>query len=155
MYIAEAHARDEWPIGEQLSFTQHRTNDERLAVAKEFALVSKCTIPMAVDTVRNELMDSFAAWPTRAFIVRRGRLEYVAHVRVLAAENKDAPGCAGGCVGEYNFDFRELGDRLRREAARAGRALSVSANDTPSAAVSVSACAQANSCIEAIVKRDL
>ena len=37
VYIQEAHAKDEWPVGEQVSFCeQPKTLEARLAVARHF-----------------------------------------------------------------------------------------------------------------------
>jgi len=75
VYIAEAHAADEWPVGARVSFCkQTRTVEERVALAKVYATGAAMAYPMLVDTMANEFMDAFAAWPFRVYIIQGGKV---------------------------------------------------------------------------------
>lgn len=49
VYIAEAHATDEWPIGSRFKYTQPRTVAARIAIAKEFMAREHYNLPTVVD----------------------------------------------------------------------------------------------------------
>jgi len=75
VYIAEAHAADEWPVGTRISISnQTRSVEERIQLAKTFSTDSALEFPMLVDTMANRFMDTFAAWPFRFFIVQGGKV---------------------------------------------------------------------------------
>lgn len=78
IYIAEAHAKDVWPLGDKVSVLDHKDMDERLAVANQFVADTGYDIPMLVDTMSNEFDDSFAAWPERYYLIRSdGTIEHL------------------------------------------------------------------------------
>lgn len=81
VYIAEAHAIDEWPVGERLAITQHTTMDERILAAKRFIRNSGFELEMVVDAMEDSFLCALAAWPTRFYVALQGRLEYVAMPR--------------------------------------------------------------------------
>ena len=69
VYIAEAHARDEWPVG--LPFSSHNAPTsaaERVAAARRFAEAWQLSpsIPVMVDPLSNAFEGAYAAWPVRA-----------------------------------------------------------------------------------------
>lgn len=49
VYIAEAHATDEWPIGSRFKYTQPRTIAQRVAIAREFMQQTNYMLPTVVD----------------------------------------------------------------------------------------------------------
>jgi hypothetical protein len=75
VYITEAHAADEWPVGRTLSFcNQPRTIDERLTLARTFVKKYNLQLPMVVDGMENAFVQKFDAWPFRYFVVNGGRI---------------------------------------------------------------------------------
>jgi len=72
IYITEAHSRDEWPVGNTISFCNQPTmQNERCGLAKKCVEEYQTTITMLVDTMSNEFENTFAAWPFRFFGVIR------------------------------------------------------------------------------------
>jgi len=100
VYIAEAHALDEWPVGNgydgRKAFYQHKTLEQRISVAKEFIEDYKYEIPMVVDTMENNFDKVFASWPVRFYLLYKGKIFY------KAMPKKD----------QYTYDFDELTDCL-------------------------------------------
>lgn len=81
VYIEEAHASDEWPIGnlpEGLVINQHKTLSDRLvavsALKKDFEMHS--SIKILVDTIDNKFNESYASWPTRCWIIKDGVIAF-------------------------------------------------------------------------------
>jgi Iodothyronine deiodinase len=72
VYIAEAHATDEWQLEanekERVLVAQHATLGERFAAAREGAERLGLTLPVLVDGMDNAVSEAFAAWPERIFI---------------------------------------------------------------------------------------
>jgi len=77
VYISEAHASDEWPLGTKFCYAQPRTIERRLKFANEFVNDFNFKLPVLVDTMGNEFDSLFAAWPERFFIVENGKLTLV------------------------------------------------------------------------------
>ena len=93
VYIAEAHAADEWPVGARVSFcNQPRTLEERVALAKSFRERFEGSFPLLADTMDNQFMDAFAAWPYRFYIVQGGK------VALKAMPDESGAGAALGVV---------------------------------------------------------
>jgi len=74
VYIAEAHPRDQWPIGDDhdssiTSLEQHATLDARRAAARLFASKLCWPFEVAVDALGDPFERAFAAWPMRLFVV--------------------------------------------------------------------------------------
>jgi len=78
VYIVEAHAIDEWPVGDPLKITQPLTTAERVGVARAFVQEYNFQIPLLVDTIENSFSETFAAWPIRFFIVQNGKIIFKA-----------------------------------------------------------------------------
>lgn len=78
VYIVEAHAVDEWPVGDKLQITQPTSAAERCSIARAFAKQYELRMPMLVDTIDNSFNQTFAAWPIRFFIIHEGRMAYIA-----------------------------------------------------------------------------
>ena len=100
VYIREAHASDEWPLGTVCSRPQHKAIEDRLAAAREFATNYAFDTLMVVDSISNEFNNVFAAWPERYFCVHNGKLVYIA-----------APD------GELGFDRNEFKSHLAKLSA--------------------------------------
>ena len=72
VYIVEAHAADEWPVGNKVSFCeQPKTLDERVKLANQFVRQHGLRAPLLVDTMNNCFQKSFSAWPFRFYAVTR------------------------------------------------------------------------------------
>jgi len=79
VYIMEAHACDEWPLGTKTCIRQHKSTEERIKAAQSFTAQYTWPIPMVVDTISNEFHDNFSAWPERVFVVEDGKMTFIAH----------------------------------------------------------------------------
>ena len=73
VYIAEAHAVDEWQmqanLDEGVLVAQHTTLEGRFAAAREGVRRLGLTMPVLVDGMDNAVSEAFAAWPERIFVV--------------------------------------------------------------------------------------
>jgi len=68
VYIAEAHAKDEWAAGKVLSFMdQPKTIEQRCELAEMAKKKYTNNLPILVDNMQNEFNDQFSAWPFRFF----------------------------------------------------------------------------------------
>jgi len=74
VYIAEAHAADEWPInstrcrGPGNTVNSPTSLAERQAVARRMvAALSLEGVPMMADGMDDAFLEAFAAWPVRLF----------------------------------------------------------------------------------------
>jgi len=79
VYILEAHAVDEWPLGTVVQIKQHRVLDERISAAQMFIRDYDFKVPLVVDSIENSFNSVFAAWPERFYIVHNDKLVYIAH----------------------------------------------------------------------------
>jgi len=84
VYITEAHANDEWPVGKSVSFcNQPKTIGERCDLAKKYSQeLNELTMEVAVDLMSNDFENTFAAWPLRFYIVKDGKLVWKAQPNV-------------------------------------------------------------------------
>ena len=93
VYVAEAHAADEWPVGNPIQYNQPKTIDERLAIARDFVAkyeIMDAGIPLVVDDLGggtsqnrdpfedNPVDTAYAIWPTRWYVVQGGVVLYKA-----------------------------------------------------------------------------
>lgn len=74
IYIAEAHAADEWPIGDALhptacSLKQPVSLRERRAAARAFVRELEWPFEVFVDSMSDDFEATFAAWPLRFYLV--------------------------------------------------------------------------------------
>ena len=81
VYIAEAHAVDEWQTAaneqEGIRITHHTTFAERQAAAQLCADKLSLRIPTVVDGMDNAAFAAFSAWPERIYIVNaQGKIAY-------------------------------------------------------------------------------
>lgn len=75
VYIAEAHARDQWPVGKTIScIDQPTTLAERLNNAREFRKNFNFQMPMLVDNMENNFHHTYGSWPFRFFVIHDGKL---------------------------------------------------------------------------------
>jgi len=70
VYIREAHASDEWPLGDIVSIKQHKTLKERINAAKELTNDFGFNIRTVVDTMDNNFEKQFLAWPEQYYFFR-------------------------------------------------------------------------------------
>jgi len=71
VYIAEAHACDEWPLGNFECVKKPKTQEERIAAAQYFVDKYGLKIPVLVDNMDNAFDNVFAAWPERWFLLHK------------------------------------------------------------------------------------
>lgn len=107
VYIAEAHAQDEWPISQlDKEIMRHQTLADRLAAAIGFlqAFPMHEAYRIVLDSMEDSFNAAFASWPFRSWVVLDGALAFKAQPR------------------EANYDVTELGAWLeghrRRVAAQ-------------------------------------
>jgi len=95
IYIAEAHAQDEWPISssrftpnsQPVIFNKPVTDEERCNIARIFVKDFKYRIPVLVDAVVDDFEAKYAPWPLRFFVLQRAedgqdvRMVYAAQPR--------------------------------------------------------------------------
>ncbi len=75
IYIAEAHARDQWPAGKIIScVNQPTTIEERLVNAQECNKNLEFEMPMLVDNMNNTFFLTYGSWPFRFYVVYNGKL---------------------------------------------------------------------------------
>jgi len=77
VYISEAHAQDEWPLGNIVCLTQHKTQEERLTVARNFQKDYQFQIPILVDEMDNNFDKLYASWPERFYIIEQGKMKLI------------------------------------------------------------------------------
>ena len=73
VYIAEAHAVDQWQADSNeeagIRVLQHTTLEKRLVAASAGAGRLGLTMPVLVDGMENKASEAFAAWPERIYII--------------------------------------------------------------------------------------
>lgn len=75
IYIAEAHARDQWPAGKTISCVdQPVTLEERLKNARQFKEDFDLQMPMLADSMENLFHLTYGAWPFRFYVIHEGKL---------------------------------------------------------------------------------
>jgi hypothetical protein len=68
VYLAEAHACDEWPIGWRERIPQTSGDaGARAAAAARFAAEMGVTLPLVLDTPDDAFDAAYASWPLRAY----------------------------------------------------------------------------------------
>lgn len=84
VYIAEAHAKDEWWLstapkaseGESACINRHKVIADRIAAAKRFVKEFNFPIELVCDSMLGSAQDFFQAWPERLYIIREGVIVY-------------------------------------------------------------------------------
>lgn len=75
IYIAEAHARDQWPAGKTISCVDQPTElEQRLENARRFREKFDFQMPMLVDSMDNTFHKTYGSWPFRFYIINDGKL---------------------------------------------------------------------------------
>jgi len=74
IYIAEAHAQDQWPLGQHVCVLQHKDVDERRHIAGAFCETVDYKIHMVVDDISNNFMNAYWGHPERFYIINEGKL---------------------------------------------------------------------------------
>jgi thyroxine 5-deiodinase len=71
VYIAEAHAMDQWPLGNFLQIKQHKLLQDRIAAAEIAVNRAKPGVlgTVVVDGMDNAFMNAFSCHPERFFVV--------------------------------------------------------------------------------------
>ena len=79
IYIAEAHARDQWPAGKTISCVdQPTTLEQRLKNARQFVKKFNLEMPMVVDSMDNTFHTTYGSWPFRFYVINDGKLAFKA-----------------------------------------------------------------------------
>jgi len=69
VYIVEAHAQDEWPVGDPLKISQPISTIERCGVGRSFVKEYNYQLPMLIDLIDNNFSEDWAAWPIRFYVI--------------------------------------------------------------------------------------
>ncbi|CAF1369777.1 unnamed protein product [Rotaria sp. Silwood1] len=71
IYIEEAHAVDEWPIGSRICYVQPKTDEDRISIAYDFIKATNYHIPLLIDPVSNNnpFSQVYSPWPIRFYII--------------------------------------------------------------------------------------
>ncbi len=79
IYIAEAHARDQWPAGKTISCVDQPTElEQRLENARQFKEKFNFEMPMLVDSMDNTFHWTYGSWPFRFYVINNGQLVFKA-----------------------------------------------------------------------------
>lgn len=79
VYLREAHASDEWPVGNRVQFRQHQTQEERIRCAEKCRGDLSVELPGVVDHIDNDFNNAYASWPERFYIIHEGRMAFIAY----------------------------------------------------------------------------
>lgn len=71
VYIREAHAANEWPLGTHVVLRQPATLEERIEAAQAFKSTTSLQLPMLVDGIDDGFMNAFRAHPLRYYVFHR------------------------------------------------------------------------------------
>jgi len=96
VYIREAHARDDWPLGRIVSVDQPKTLQERLNVVQNFIQTNNFQIPILIDDINDSFCKTLCAWPERYFIIENRQFTFI-----------------GNPSNEYGYDRLHLRRTLR------------------------------------------
>jgi len=113
IYISEAHAKDDWKlppmiakeIGEGAAISLAQTLDDRIAAATRFrSKYHLQAFDVFCDSLSDEVMDVFEAWPERAYVIDEGNVVFK------------------GGRGPFDFDMNKVQDFLQAYlATRSGK----------------------------------
>jgi len=79
VYITEAHAVDEWPVGDPLKILQPKSTLERVGVASKFKKDYNLLLPLLVDSVENTFEQTYSAWPIRFYVAQDFKVLFKAY----------------------------------------------------------------------------
>lgn len=77
VYILEAHASDEWPIGSSVVIPQHKTIADRADACAMSHRSLALDIPVVLDSIDNSFNRTYAAWPFKFYLIDNGIIEYI------------------------------------------------------------------------------
>jgi len=105
IYVREAHSDDGWRVPENLTdnihFNEPRTDAERREVAAVCQIALDLNMPMLIDSIDNQVEESYIAKPIRLYVIDRdGRIAY------------------NGAQGPRGFDPDMFEEVLKAEIAR-------------------------------------
>lgn len=71
VYIEEAHASDEWPIGSQICYAQPKCDADRMRIASDFIQATGYRVPLLLDPVShdNPFSKVYSPWPIRFYVI--------------------------------------------------------------------------------------
>ena len=71
IYIEEAHAIDEWPIGNSAGVInwKHNTLQDRKICAEKMITEHGFEIPVYLDSMDNQFQKNYGCWPFRCIII--------------------------------------------------------------------------------------
>lgn len=84
IYIAEAHARDEWWLpkmpkheeGGRACIVQHKNIESRIYAAESFVEDFSLKFEVVCDSMDNDVYKLYNCWPERVFIIEKGVVVY-------------------------------------------------------------------------------
>jgi len=85
VYVSEAHAIDEWKLGDKVKIAQHKSLNDRILAANLFKDENDFHLPLVVDSMENHFDKTYAAWPERAYIIFQGKMTYISKCDVNGA----------------------------------------------------------------------
>ena len=77
IYTEEAHPKEGFPIKGNVVVGTHQCLEERFAAAEKLQDICKPNCPILVDSMSNEAMYQYQAFPERLYIINDGELGYV------------------------------------------------------------------------------
>ncbi len=98
IYIAEAHARDEWWIphapnaydGGKACIVQHKTIESRIYAAKSFVEDFNIEFEVVCDSMKDQVYELYNASPERLYVIEKGLIVYQ------------------GGLGPFNYNLNEV-----------------------------------------------
>jgi len=84
VYIEEAHAVDEWPMGDGAkgsdfkAIVQPRSLSERAQAAQLLVTDLDYEVPLVLDNMENEVRVKYACWPLRFYVIDEEQVWYKA-----------------------------------------------------------------------------
>jgi len=85
VYVSEAHALDEWKLGDKVKIAQHKTLNDRIIAANLFKGENDFQIPLVVDSMENHFDKTYASWPERGYIIFQGKMSYISKCDINGA----------------------------------------------------------------------
>lgn len=77
VYICEAHACDEWPIGSPVVIKQHKTTEDRSKACTQCCDALNISVPVVLDSIENDFNNTYACWPLRFYLIDQGIIEHI------------------------------------------------------------------------------
>jgi len=77
IYIAEAHAKEIWPLGNHVDLSSHTTFAERVEASHILTKKYGLNIKMMYDTMSDAFDKTFAVWPERYYLIRDNKMEKI------------------------------------------------------------------------------